>query len=416
MNDYQGYTTTDCQGNLPFGGRQHQNTPPKKTRSGRRVFALVLVGALLGSALGGGAAALYMESRINALSESAEAYTDQAASETNASAQIGTKQGSSVQQTSLNVTNLDYSTAVQNVAQTMMPSVVGVRTIENVMGFRQSAEVEGVGTGVIVSSNGLILTNQHVVSSNPKSITVTLMDGSEYNASVLYANEDMDLAVIKIDATGLQAASLGDSDDVSVGEVAIAIGNPLGLEYERSVTAGIVSALNRSILLSRTQIAENLIQTDAAINSGNSGGPLLNISGEVIGINTYKLSDGEGMGFAIPINAAKPIIEQIINTGTFSQAQLGVSVIDSELLSYYDSANLTIDHGVYISDIDTSSDAYAKGLRTGDIITKVDGIEVNTILEFRTRLYSHVPEDTVGITVERGGETFDLSVTLSAAK
>ena len=129
----------------------------------------------------------------------------------------------------------------------------------------------------------------------------------EYEATVIYSDDSMDLAVIKISAAGLTAAVLGDSDQVNVGEVAVAIGNPLGLDYQRSVTAGIVSALDRSIQLEQYSFATNLIQTDAAINSGNSGGPLLNSQGEVIGINTYKLTSGEGMGFAIPINAAIPI-------------------------------------------------------------------------------------------------------------
>lgn len=409
MNDYSDYQ--------PYIVQQQQPAKPKNKRTGGRVFVLVLTGALLGSVLGGGAVGLYMNSQMRAFNESAQSYIDQALSGAGSgNTQIGSQGEAAAEQTVYNndVTT-DYSSAVQNVAESVLPSVVGVRTVENVMGFYQSAEVEGIGTGVIVSGDGLILTNQHVVSSNPKSITVTLMDGTEYDAQVLYANEDMDLAVIKIDANDLPAVTLGDSDSLSVGQVSVAIGNPMGLEYERSVTAGIVSALDRSILLSQTQVAENLIQTDAAINSGNSGGPLLNLNGEVIGINSYKLSNGEGMGFAIPINAAKPIIEQIINTGTFSQVQLGVNVLDAELLSYYENPGITVDHGVYITDIDTASDAYAQGLRTGDIITKVDGTEVNTMLDFRTQLYRHVPGDSVTITVERGGETSDMTVKLGAA-
>jgi serine protease Do len=306
---------------------------------------------------------------------------------------------------------------VQTVAEEVMPSVVGVRTIEKVQMFRRgSYEVEGVGTGIIVSSDGLILTNQHVVSGNPSSITVTLIDGTQYEANILYADESMDLAVIQIDAEGLTAAALGDSDDLSVGEVAIAIGNPLGLKYERSVTAGIVSALDRSIMIDEStgQIAENLIQTDAAINSGNSGGPLLNASGKVIGINTYKLSEGEGMGFAIPINAAIPIIEQIVKTGTFRQAQIGVSLVDAEILSYYDTSNISLEYGLYVYGIDESSDAYAKGIRKGDVITRVDGVSVNTLLELRSQLYRHVPGDTAVITIERNGQTMNLTVALSA--
>ena len=412
MNDYSDYQQYIIQ--------QPQPVPPKKKRTGGRIFVFVLIGALLGSALGGGAVGVYMNSQMRTFSDTAKSYIDQAVSgAVSSTTELGTQGDSSAKQTVYNNANnvtTDYSTAVQDVAESVMPSVVGVSTVEDVMGFYQTQEVQGVGTGVIVSSDGLILTNQHVVSSNPKSITVKLMDGTEYPAQVLYANEDMDLAVIKIDAKDLSAVTLGNSDSLNVGQVSVAIGNPMGLEYERSVTAGIVSALGRSILLSQTQIAENLIQTDAAINSGNSGGPLLNLNGEVIGINSYKLSNGEGMGFAIPINAAKPIIDQIVKTGTFSQVQMGVSIVDAELLALYgDQSGIKVDHGVYIANVDTASDAYAKGLRTGDIITKVGDAEINSMLDFRTQLYSHVPGDSVNITVERDGQSFDLSVQLGAA-
>ncbi|MDD5018412.1 MAG: trypsin-like peptidase domain-containing protein [Eubacteriales bacterium] len=421
--DYNAYNNNAGQGYDPNVGQPKEKKGPK----GARVFVLILVGAIIGSVLGGGAVSLYLEYGSNgtALTASAEDYIDEAISAElesyTASLELDTstaESDDSVQETTYNEVNLvttDYSTAVQSIAETVMPSVVSVRTIETIEMYRQSFEVEGIGTGVIVSSDGLILTNQHVVSSNPTSITVTLIDGSEYDAEVLFADESMDLAIIKIDASGLTAANLGDSDDVSVGEVAIAIGNPLGLEYTRSMTAGIISALDRSILISDTQIAENLIQTDAAINSGNSGGPLLNLDGQVVGINTYKLTSSEGMGFAIPINAAIPIIEQIIETGEFQQAQLGVSVIDKELLNYYSYEDLTLEYGVYVYSIDESSDAYEKGLDVGDIITKVDGIEVNTILKLKEQLYSHLPGDTVTITVERDGSTFELNVELSGS-
>lgn len=322
-----------------------------------------------------------------------------------------------------------YSNNVQDVAEAVMPSVVGVRTISiqeatsYFMGRQETVtqEVEGVGTGVIVSEDGLILTNQHVVSDNPKSITVTLIDGSEYEASVIYSDESMDLAVIKIEATGLTAASLGDSDSVSVGEVAIAIGNPLGLDYQRSVTAGIISALNRSIQLEQYSFATNLLQTDAAINSGNSGGPLLNSQGEVIGINTYKLTDGEGMGFAIPINAAIPIISQVLESGEFVQSKLGLSFIDTNIynvltdtqITQLGISDITLEEGLLVLDIDEISDAYTQGIQMYDVLSAIDGTPVNTMLELRMIIYSHLPGDTVELTVLRGGETFIIPVTLS---
>jgi len=322
-----------------------------------------------------------------------------------------------------------YSTNVQDIAETVMPSVVGVRTISiqeatsYFMGRQETVtqEVEGVGTGVIVSEDGLILTNQHVVSDNPKSITVTLIDGSEYEATVIYSDDSMDLAVIKISAAGLTAAVLGDSDQVNVGEVAVAIGNPLGLDYQRSVTAGIVSALDRSIQLEQYSFATNLIQTDAAINSGNSGGPLLNSQGEVIGINTYKLTSGEGMGFAIPINAAIPIITQVIETGEFIQAKMGVSFIDSNIYGVLTDAQITqfglngveFEKGLLVLYIDEESNAYSSGIQMLDILTEIDGAPVNSLLELRTIVYSHLPGDTIELTILRGGEEIPISITLT---
>jgi serine protease Do len=280
-NQYNPYNNNN-QYNMQYGQPQNnmQYAPPqkpKRDRKGLRTFTFVLAGALLGSVIGGGAMGLYLGSRTDnaSLSSLERNYINSAIAEGLKSNDAG------MLPVSANIQNLS---GVQAVAENVMPSVVGVRTIENVQGLWQNQQVEGVGTGIIVSSDGLILTNQHVVSDNPKSITVTLMDGSEYAAEVLFADATMDLAVIKIEADGLKAAKIGDSDKVAVGEVAVAIGNPLGLNYQRSVTAGIVSALGRSILIEQMQIAENLIQTDAAINSGNSGGPLLNSKGEVIGI------------------------------------------------------------------------------------------------------------------------------------
>ena len=406
-----------------YSGQAHQpNNAPKKS-GGARVFVFILIGAIIGSLLGGGAVSLYLEYKADntVLSASAEDYIDDAiAAELDNYADTLTYDPNSPDTTQAPSNDVDvvttaYSAAVQNVAETVMPSVVSVRTVETVNYFRQSVEVEGIGTGVIVSSNGLILTNQHVVSSNPTSITVMLIDGSEHDGTVLFSDESMDLAIIKIDAADLTPANLGDSDDLSVGEVAIAIGNPLGLEYTRSMTAGIVSALDRSIPLSETQIAENLIQTDAAINSGNSGGPLLNLDGQVIGINTYKLTSGEGMGFAIPINAAKPIVNQIIETGQFRQALLGVTVLDKELLKYYSYGDITLTHGVYVYHVDPASDAYQKGLREGDIITAVNDKAVDTLLKLRGQLYQYLPGDTVTISVERDGDIIEMTVELGSA-
>lgn len=419
QDNFNSYNNYNPYGGYGQGGYNGYTAPPVKPKKHPgRVFALVLAGAVLGSVLGGGAVGLYLNSSSgtsSALSAQEQNYIDKAVSSSVANA---ANISSSSDQSVVKLTNLpsvDYSADIQTVAKVVMPSVVGVKTEITQQTFYGSQQGEAVGTGIIVSSDGLILTNQHVVSDNPQSVKVTLIDGSEHDAKVLFADGDMDLAVIKIDVSGLTAAKLGDSDNVTIGQIAIAIGNPYGLEYQRSVTAGIVSALNRSILLTQTQIAENLIQTDAAINSGNSGGPLLNEKGEVVGINSYKLSQGEGMGFAIPINAAIPIVNQIIKTGSFTQVQIGASLLDKEILTYYDYKGIKLDSGLYVYDVNNSSDAYAQGLKAGDVITKINGVVVNTILELKGQLYGHSPGDTVTLTVDRSGAVSDMTVKLTAA-
>lgn len=416
FNGYNGYN--------PYNDYRTQYSaqppqPPKKKRGG----ALGIVAASVSGAVIGGLAVGLVLGGMPGNRLSQQAYIDEAvqsALAAQSTTQLNMPDDGSVNGTMFNQVTTNYSDAIQQVVDKASPSVVGIAT-----GI-------GTGTGVIVSADGLILTNQHVIAQEDASlmfqpfgqfmppqqvdstITVTLSDGTEYEATVLFEDETMDLAVIKIEATGLTAATLGDSASVKVGEVTIAIGNPLGLE--QTVTSGIVSALDRSVPLSNTQIAEDLIQTDAAINAGNSGGALLNTSGEVVGINSYKLSNGEGIGFAIPINAAKPILEQIIKNGEFKQAQIGLSMIDKELLSYYNyNEKINLDKGLYVYEVNSESDAYAKGLRQGDIITAVDSVEVNTILEFKTQIYKHLPGDSVTLTVQRDGSESQMTVRLTQA-
>ena len=414
-NGYNGYYQSPS--NLP----QPEPPKPKKPHRGRGL-ALALVGAILGSVIGGGGVALDMGAQDTGLSAEQQAYIDKAVADAADSADVNglsSTESGTVGDT-INLVTTDYSTTVQNVAADVSDSVVGIATSE------------GTGSGVIVSSDGLILTNAHVIAltdstqlyeipgffgnqpqqTQDTTITVTLEDGKEYTATVLYSDEAMDLAVLKIDATGLPAVTLGDSDNVTVGEITVAIGNPLGLE--QTVTSGIVSALGVSAEISSTQIAEDLIQTDAAINPGNSGGALLNASGEVIGINSYKLSNGEGIGFAIPINAAKPIIAQIVATGEFKQAVIGASLVDKELLEY-SNYDITLDSGLYVYEVSASSDAAAQGLKAGDIITAIDGVSVNSILEAKEQLYKHVPGDKVTLSVTRDGKTMEIQIELSEA-
>ena len=270
--------------------------------------------------------------------------------------------------------------------------------------FLGNRDVEGVGSGVVIDPKGVILTNAHVVGVNPSKLVVNFSDGTTLAGKVLWQDAALDLAAVKVEATGLQAATLGDSDKIAIGETAIAIGNPLGTQFERSVTQGIISGVDRSIAVNQGDIMEDLIQTDAAINPGNSGGPLLNSKGEVIGINTVKAS-AEGLGFAIPINIAKPILKQIIETGTFAKNYIGITAVDREMISYYGEqlGDLKVTKGLYVENVVANGSADKAGIKKGDVITKIDGTEINTMIKFKTILYGKKATDGVKITYERAG-------------
>jgi len=307
----------------------------------------------------------------------------------------------------------DDITVATAVAKKTMPAVVGISTVSvetDVFGFQRPSE--GVGSGFVVNPNGYIVTNAHVVGTNPRELTVYFMDGKELPAEILWQDTTLDMAVIKVQATNLPIIELGDSDAIQVGETAIAIGNPLGLRYERTVTQGIVSGLNRSIRVSERDIMEDLIQTDAAINPGNSGGPLINNEGYIIGINTAKAS-AEGLGFAIPINIAKPIVSQLINEGSFQATYMGIGLLDREIAGYLQT-DIEIKRGIYITSVMEGFAADKAGLRPEDIITHVDGTEVNTMIKFKSILYSKKPGESVRVTYERDNKTYETDVTLMA--
>lgn len=378
---------------------QYQNElkPLKKKKTERsaiKYFAAGLAGALLGSLIMGYVALSYFNG-------DSDDRIDSIVNQDNVQQVINTQD--------------NPPTTVEAVAELVTPAVVGITTVEIAQNrFSQQFEQTGVGSGVIVTENGYIITNQHVVTDNPRSITVSLKDGSSYEGQKIWSDADLDLAVIKIDANNLPTASLGDSDSLKVGELAVAIGNPLGLTFERTVTSGIISALNRSIMISASSIAEDLIQTDASINSGNSGGPLLNRNGEVIGINTYKIDTGEGMGFAIPINVAKPIINQIIRNGEFTPTVMGISCLDREIARYYGNSEIVLDKGILIMEVQQGSGAARAGLKENDIIIEVDGQEVNTMLKLREILYAKQPGQSVEVSYERNGQRHTANVELSA--
>lgn len=275
--------------------------------------------------------------------------------------------------------------SVSIAANKIIPSVVSITTTSTQRSIISgSKKIQGIGSGIIVDSSGYILTNNHVAGKNAKNIAVFLYDGREFTGRTVWADPVLDLSIIKIDVEGLPAAALGDSRKVKIGEDAIAIGNPLGLTFQRTVTAGIISAVNRTVEIEKGVFMEDLIQTDASINPGNSGGPLVNINGEVIAVNTVKVSTAEGIGFAVPINIAKPIINSIIKTGDFITPVIGIKGFDRELAFFY---NYKIDKGIYIIEVLPESPAYAAGLREGDVIMSLDNRDINTLLELKETLY-----------------------------
>lgn len=312
------------------------------------------------------------------------------------------------------------------VVKKTMPAVVNISTVTLVEDFFFGIyPSSGVGSGFIIDPKGYILTNYHVVEGARK-IDVTLSEGKKYSGRVIGYDRRSDLAVIKIDADNLPSLPLGDSDKLEPGQFAIAIGNPYGLN--RTVTLGIVSALNRTIIEPNGVRLENLIQTDAAINPGNSGGPLINIKGEVIGINTAIKSDAQGIGFAIPINKAKQIAEKLIKEGKITYPWLGIRgyAITSDMLDYI---RFPVQKGVVIAEVVPGGPADKAGLRGGnrviyvdstqiivggDIITKIDGKPVESMEELRAEVQKRKVGDTVVITYIRDGKEYNVRIKLEA--
>lgn len=302
------------------------------------------------------------------------------------------------------------------VAAKITPEVVGIVDYS-----LQSVEPTAEGSGIVMTADGYIITNEHVIDGAQK-IRIVMSNGKTYdNVKVVGSDTQTDLAVLKINATGLSYASFGDSTQLKVGQSVIAIGNPGGLQLASTVTNGIVSGLNRSI--SQTSSSMTYIQTNALINPGNSGGPLVNMYGQVVGINCSKIESAngqtfEGIGFAIPINSAQPIIDSIIKNGYVTgRVKIGVSIypLSNSQAQWYNYPS-----GLYIEDIDQSSDAYAKGLRDKDIITKINGVSIadddanNVYSKFYAEETKHKVGDTVTLTVYQTdtGNTVTISVKL----
>ncbi len=292
----------------------------------------------------------------------------------------------------------------EDVVNTVAPAVVGISA--------NYGNMESVGSGVCISEEGYILTNNHVVEG-ANSITVYFANKTSGNALLVWNDPSMDLAVIKaaIDMPYLETAN---SDEIKAGEDVIAIGTPLTLQFKHTVTKGIVSAINRTMEISNEDgtisYLQNLIQHDASINPGNSGGPLINNNGKVIGINTLKVSEAEGIGFAIPVEIAIPVLEHILNDGEYQTPYLGIFGLDSEIAVFY--GRSLEKNGVYIVNIDNKGPIAKANLQVGDIITKVNGVEVKTMLDLKSEIYKYKVGESIKITYNRNGEIKNTKITL----
>ena len=318
-----------------------------------------------------------------------------------------------VESSTISIKNNSVSTE-NAVAKKSLDSVVGITTVgvqENM--FFQGRVVEGVGSGVVVSKDGYILTNAHVVQDGKaEKIEVLLTNGKKSSAKLLWYDTTLDLAVIKTDLTGLKPVEMGDSDKVQIGDKAIAIGNPLGLDLQSTLTSGYISGKVRTITLQNGLQMDGLMQTDAAINSGNSGGGLFDQEGKLIGINTAKAS-AEGIGFTIPINVAKTIVDNIVSGGSFEGVKLGISGVDVKTFQQATGQKLSIDKGIYVVEVVRGSSAQKAGVTRGDIITKVNGKEINTMSSLKKALLEVRPQQKGKITVYRDGNTKDLDIEFS---
>ena len=434
-NGYNGYNGQYQQQNTQqgynyYGSYQDHGTesevvykPEKKKGRGKKVLAGI-VGVLSVAAIGATSIVGYNLIRGDGAvstsdsSESGSAASVKASASADTSSSAADKQAETVNKDMPSVVQLaspSDALSIPEIVEKNTPSVVGIQCVASNGVF--------MGTGIIMSEDGYIITNAHVVE-NARSVSVKLpssyADDSEnaedaltFDAKIIGTDSQSDIAVLKINKTGLTKAEFGKSSDVKVGELAIVIGNPLSMELANSVTAGIISSLNRTITIEDRTM--NYMQTDASINSGNSGGPLINAYGQVIGIASAAVtkSYGEGIGFAIPIDEAIPIIEDLIKNGRVTgRPTLGVSGenISDIYAKYYD-----IPKGFRVKTVNVDSAAEEAGIKVNDIIIGIDGKLIESIEEFNSIKNTHKAGETVKISVYRNGEIIDLDVTLKEA-
>ncbi len=394
----------------------------KKKNNGPSRGSMILI-ALLAAILGG-FAAIYGSAWLNARQQSAQpaaenaevaALQEQIAGMQAAIDQLALQQSSG----QMEVEQVEVSSQITKVVEEIGPAVVTITAVvPGTYGwFGYTSDSTSMGSGVIISEDGYILTNNHVIEEG-KEYYAELADGTSLQAELVSADSFSDLAVLKVEGTMPAVAKLGNSDVLKSGETVIAIGSPLG-NFKNTVTVGVISATGRFLESSNGYQMENLIQTDAAINQGNSGGPLVNLSGEVIGINVMIVrgsnsttATAEGLGFAIPSNTAKLISEQIIEKGSFSRPVLGIrwAEITSRMAYAY---RLPVERGVYVMDVTRNGPADIAGIQADDIIVRIGDYSIEENGSYYNCLFKYSPGDTVEVEVYRGSESKTFTVTLA---
>lgn len=331
---------------------------------------------------------------------------------------VATKVKSTVYEQTVEKTE-DNSKKIADVIGETTQKVVGISKLKDPGSTILSKTTEselGLGTGVIITQDGYIISNEHVTGGKYSKCYVTLENGSNYDGTVIWEDSNLDLSILKINAKDLPYVNLGDSKNIRVGETVYAIGNPIGFEFRRTVTSGIISAKNRTIKIDendKQSYMTDLIQTDATINPGNSGGPLIYPNGDVIGINTIKISSAEGIGFAIPINIVKPIIESLKLTGNFEEATIGIYAYDKEVVPYLSTNNLNkFSKGIYVAQITPNGPADNSDLKEADIITCINNVDLNTMNDLREYIYTKKPNDIVTLKISRGKINKEISIVL----
>lgn len=371
---------------------QYYTKPTKKKRGFFSYFIVALIAGIIGGIISVYIAPNYLYGKILPVPKIYE---------------IGPK---STHSEIITISPLEEIDAVAAVARKAVNSVVGITSVQLQRELFWTRPVEGLGSGVVVDKNGYILTNSHVIGDGEaKDIKVLFENGENLEGKVLWFDPALDLAVLKVNDKNLHAADLGDSDILEVGQLAVAIGNPLGLDFQRTVTSGVISGLHRSIKTDN-YVIEDLIQTDASINPGNSGGPLLNSKGEVIGINTAKIQSGEGLGFSIPINLVKPIVKEIINNGKFNNVYIGFQGREIEVYERQIGMDLDVDNGVVVVEVLQNSPAEKAGIKPLDVLIKLDNEKIESMTSLRKLLYNYRIGDKAIVTVIRNGKELKFNI------